>query len=170
MEFGVSKCKLLVTARPKKLKEVEQLLSTGILTFYDKPVSLVNESYTHIGVPQAPRKQPRLVTDYRISKGDDISYMLQHSPKNALRGISPISNRKMFICSFQPSYLYGLDTLNMNKGDLERLETSYRSVIKHMLAVLSTTIWCFIAVNLVGEVVLLGKQLKSTPCPTQHNT
>jgi hypothetical protein len=26
MEFGVSKCKLLVTARPKKLKEVEQLL------------------------------------------------------------------------------------------------------------------------------------------------
>ena len=86
MEFGVSKCKLLVTARPKKLKEVEQLLSTepGILTFYDKPVSLVVESYTHIGVPQAPRQQSRLVTEYRISKGDDISYILQHSTKNAL--------------------------------------------------------------------------------------
>ena len=35
MEFGVAKCKLLITARPKKLKQVEELLSTepGILTF-----------------------------------------------------------------------------------------------------------------------------------------
>ena len=38
LEFGVSKCKLLITARPKKLKEVEKLLSTEpeILTFYGK--------------------------------------------------------------------------------------------------------------------------------------
>ena len=41
MEFGVSKCKLLITARPKKLKEVEELLKSepGILTFYGNPVS-----------------------------------------------------------------------------------------------------------------------------------
>ena len=78
MEFGVSKCKLLITARPKKLKQVEQLLSSepDILTFYDKPVALVEESYTHIGVPQAPRQQSKVVTEYRISKGQDISYIL----------------------------------------------------------------------------------------------
>ena len=87
MEFGVAKCKLLITARPKKLKQVEELLSTepGILTFYGKPVSLVDGSYTHIGVPQAPRQQSKTVTDYRVSKGEDITYMLQHSTKNALK-------------------------------------------------------------------------------------
>ena len=144
MEFGVSKCKLLVTARPKKLQEVEHILLSepGILTFYDKPVSLVEESYTHIGVPQAPRQQSKLVTDYRIAKGEDISYLLQHSTKNALKGISPISNRKMFICYFQLSFLYGMDTLKVNKGDLERPETSYRSVIKHMMAVPEKTPSC----------------------------
>ena len=86
LEFGVSKCKLLITARPKKLKEVEKLLSTEpeILTFYGKPISIVQDSYTHIGVPQAPRQQSKVVADYRISKGEDMSYMLQQSTKNAL--------------------------------------------------------------------------------------
>ena len=59
MEFGVSKCKLLITARPKKLKLMEEMLSyePGTLTFYDKPVSLVDEFYVHIGVPQAAKQQ-----------------------------------------------------------------------------------------------------------------
>ena len=153
MEFGVSKCKLLVTARTKKLKEVETLLEAepGILTFFDKPVSLVSEFYTHIGVPQAPRNQSKHATDFRISKGEDISYMLQNSTKNALKGISPISNRKVFISYFQPSYLYGLDTLSINKGDMNRLETSYRSVIKHMLALPDNTPSC--AVYLVSGLL-----------------
>ena len=105
---------------PKKLNQVEEVPSSepGILTFYGKPVSLVEESYTHIGVPQAPRQQSKLVTNYRTSQVEDITYMLQHATKNALKGISPISNRKMFISYFQPSFLYGLDTLAMNKGDI----------------------------------------------------
>ena len=39
MEFGDNKCKLLITARNKKLKEVETLLSEepNLLTFYGKP-------------------------------------------------------------------------------------------------------------------------------------
>ena len=99
MEFGVSKCKLLITARNKKLKEVEQLLMNEpeILTFYGKPVSVVEDPYTHIGVPQAPRQQSKVVAEYRLAKGQDMSYMLQHSTKNALLGVSPLSNRKMFI-------------------------------------------------------------------------
>ena len=38
IEFGVDKCKLLICARPGKLREVEKLLNQepGILTFYDK--------------------------------------------------------------------------------------------------------------------------------------
>ena len=102
MEFGVSKCKLLITARSKKLKEVETLLQTEpeLLTFYGKPVAIVEESYTHIGVPQAPRQQSKVVADYRIAKGQDMSYMLQQSTKNAMQGVSPLSNRKMFISYF----------------------------------------------------------------------
>ena len=146
MEFGVSKCKLLITARSKKLKEVETLLQTEpeLLTFYGKPVAIVEESYTHIGVPQATRQQSKVVADYRIAKGQDMSYMLQQSTKNAMQGVSPLSNRKMFISYFQPSFLYGIDTVNLNKGDMNNIETSYRSVIKHMMAVPENTPSCSI--------------------------
>ena len=70
--------------------------------------------------------------------------MLQQSTKNTMQGVSPLSNRKMFISYFQPSFLYGIDTVNMNKGDLEHIEISYRSVIKHMMAVPDNTPSCSI--------------------------
>ena len=43
IEFGTDKCKLMITARPGKIKAVEQLLreEPGILTFFDKPVNQV---------------------------------------------------------------------------------------------------------------------------------
>ena len=46
--------------------------------------------------------------------------------------MSQLSNRKMIISYFQPSFLYGLNTVNLNKGDLDHIEISYRSVIKHI--------------------------------------
>ena len=91
MEFCLSKCKLLITARTKKLKEVEQLRidEPEVLTFYGNPISIVSDPYNHIGVPQAPRQQSKVVTEYRMAKGQDMSYMLQHSTKNALIGVIP---------------------------------------------------------------------------------
>ena len=57
IEFGTDKYKLLICDRPGKLRKVEKLLQEepSILTFYDKPVSLVEDFYVHIGVPQSPR-------------------------------------------------------------------------------------------------------------------
>ena len=91
----------------------------------------------------------------------------------------------MFICSFQPSYLYGLDTLNMNKGDLERLETSYRSVIKHMLAVPDNTPSCSIylvsglfpaeaqrdldVMGLLGQIAICLKDLQNVTKIIHHH-
>jgi hypothetical protein len=74
MKFGVEKCKLLISARPKKIKKVENLLESepNLLTFYGKSVSLVEDSYQHICVPQCPRNQSKTVTDQRISKATDI--------------------------------------------------------------------------------------------------
>ena len=111
MEFGKDKCKLLITARPGKLREVQILLENEpeILTFYDFPVKQVEESYTHIGVPQAPRNQSKHASDYRITKGQNMYYTLQSSTRNTLCGVSPLSNRKVFLSYHQPSYLYGLD-------------------------------------------------------------
>ena len=73
-----------------------------------------------------------------------MSYMLQHSTKNVLLGVSPLSNRNMCIAYFQPSLLYGTDTVHINKGDLEHLEISNRSVLKHMKAVPNNTPTCSI--------------------------
>ena len=56
MKFGVDQCKLLILARPTKLREDETLLEEEpkLLTLFGKPVSLVQEYYQNIGEPQAP--------------------------------------------------------------------------------------------------------------------
>ena len=97
MRFGKEKCKLLISARPKMVKHVEGMLNDepGLLTFFGFPVQPVEDFYVHIGVPQAPRNQSRVLTDYRIAKATDISYLLQGTTKNSLSGISPLSNRKI---------------------------------------------------------------------------
>ena len=136
MEFGTDKCKLLISARPGKLRAVEALLKDepGILTFYDLPIKQVEESYIHIGVPQSTRHQSKLSIDYRIAKGQNITYQLQASTQNSLCGISPLSNRKMFISYHQPTFLYGLDTMHLNTTDMTRLEVKYRKVLKNMMS------------------------------------
>ena len=135
MKFGVDKCKLLISARPKKLKEVETLLKdeANILTFFGKSVKLVEDFYQHIGVPQASRNQSRVIIDQRISRATDISYMLQDSIKNSIMGVSPLSNRKMMFSYIQPIFLYGTETMKINKTDLDRLEISFRNNLKKML-------------------------------------
>ena len=129
-----SDCFLFVV--PNKIKQVEQLLKDepGSLTFYGQPVSQVEEFYVHIGVPQATRNQSKVIVDYRISKGQDMTYLLQNSTRNTLSGISPLSNRKMFSSYHQPSFIYGTDTMTINETDLERLEIKYRDVLRHMLS------------------------------------
>ena len=136
MSFGIDKCKLLISGRPKKIKALEALLEyePNLLTFFGNPVKTVQEFYVHIGVPQAPRQQSQIASKYRISKGNEISYTLQESTKNSLRGISPLSSRKMFVSYHQPSFIYGLDTLSLNRCDLDNLERNYRKVIKFFCA------------------------------------
>ena len=75
MSFGVDKCKLLISGRQKKITALENLLiaEPQLLTFFGKPVSTVDDFYTHIGVPQATRKQSQVASKYRISKGKDMS-------------------------------------------------------------------------------------------------
>ena len=136
MKFGKDKCKLLISGRQKKVKSVEALLQAepGLLTFYDAPVQTVQDYYVHIGVPQAVYKQSQVMADYRIEKGQNMFYKLQGASKNALSGISPLSNRKMFLSYHQPSFLYGTDTMPMNATDMERIEIKYRKVLKCMLS------------------------------------
>ena len=105
MNFGKDKCRLLISARPKMIKYVEKLLKEEpeVLTFYDTPVTLVENFYVHIGVPQAPHNQSQIIVDYRITKGQEVSYQLQSATKNAVIGVSSLSNRKMFIQYHQPA-------------------------------------------------------------------
>ena len=74
------------------------------------------------------------MVDYRIRKGQEVSYQLQSATKNAVLGVSPLSNRKMFIQYHQPSFIYGTDTMCLNTTDLDKLETKYRKVLKCLLS------------------------------------
>ena len=76
-----------------------------------------------------------MIVDYWITKSQDVSYKLQGATKNAISGISPLSNRKMFMSYHQPTFLYGTETMPLNLGDIERLEIKYRKTLKCMLSV-----------------------------------
>ena len=116
LQFGIQKCKLLITAKPYKLNQTEKILKSEpeILTFYDKPVTLVENYYVRLGVPQAPRQQSKILVDYRLEKAMSLVYLMQDATKNALLGISPICNRNIFNCYNQPTFFFGLDTIDVN--------------------------------------------------------
>jgi hypothetical protein len=84
--------------------------------------------------PQAPKNQSKVIVDYRIARNQDISFKLQGATKNAIFGISPLSNRKMFISYHQPSCLYGTEIMTINLGDIEGPEIKYRKTLKCMLS------------------------------------
>ena len=78
MKFGTDKCKLLISGRPTKTKAVSTILESEpeVLTFFGSPIKLVEEYYVHIGVPQAPKNQSKVIVDYRIARSQDISYKM----------------------------------------------------------------------------------------------
>ena len=78
----------------------------------------MSASYYYLGVPQAPRHQSKLIVDYRLGRATDLAYLMQEVTKNAYRGINPTSNRNIFLCYNQPTFLYGLDTVDINKIEL----------------------------------------------------
>jgi hypothetical protein len=179
MSFGVDKCKLLISGRQKKIKAMETLLGAEphLLTFYGKPVSTVENFYVHIGVPQATRQQSQVAAKYRISKGNDISYKLQESTKNSLLGISPIASRKMFLCYHQPSFIYGLDTLSLNKADIDSLERNYRRIIKKFMCLPentpSTTVYLTFGVlpfEAQRDLEILGLLGQISVCPSDQQS
>ena len=94
-----------------------------------------------------------MIVDYWITKSQDVSYKLQGATKNAISGISPLSNRKMFMSYHQPTFLYGTETMPLNLGDIERLEIKYRKTLKCMLSVPDCT-------PSVGQSTLTSKHKK----------
>ena len=187
MKFGTDKCKLLISGRNMKTKALSAILEAepGILTFYGYPVNVVDEHYVHIGVPQAPKNQSKVIVDYRITKSQDISYKLQCATKNSVSGISPLSNRKMFMSYHQPSFLYGTDTMAINLGDIERLETKYRKTLKCMLSLpdctSSAAVYLCIGVlpaaaqrdveilGLLGQLAICDQELQNIRTVIEHS-
>ena len=60
--------------------------------------------------------------------------MLQDSIKNSIMGVKPLSNRKMIFSYIQPIFLYGTETMEINKMDVARLDTSFRSILIKMMS------------------------------------
>ena len=186
MKFGKEKCKLLISGRPNTVRKVQTLLQAEpeLLTFHGTPVQTVQDQYVHIGVPQAPLRQSQVMADYRIEKGQNITYKLQGATKNALLGISPLSNRKMFQSYHQPSFLYGTDTMNLNVGDMQRIEVKYRKVLKCMLSLpdctTSAAVYLSIGVlpataqrdieilSLLGQLALCAEEAQSIKLVITH--
>ena len=62
----------------------------------------------------------------------EMVYLHQGSTKSALSGVSLVSNRKIIKCYDLPTFIYGLDTIQVNKIDLDRLEMKFRNVLRNL--------------------------------------
>ena len=51
----------------------------------------------------------------------------------------PCCKQKMFASYHQPTFVYGMDTINLNKAGIDSLEQNYRKVIKSMLCLPDNT-------------------------------
>ena len=114
-----------------------------------------------------------------------MTYKLQSSTRNTLCGVSPLSNRKMFLSYHQPSFLYGLDTMPINTTDMARLETKYRKVLKNMLSmpdcVSSALVYLTMGVlpasaqrdleilGLLGQLAICGQDDQNVTNIVKHN-
>ena len=136
IDFGVSKCQLLVTARPGKLRKTLRILKDepDVLTFYSEPVTVIQpgEHYIHLGVPQAPTNQSNIAVKIKIQNGLEMFYSLQDVLQSSLRGISPGANKFMVNTYIIQGFIYGLDTIIINPTDLDLLETKFRSIIRSL--------------------------------------
>ena len=45
----------------------------------------------------------------------------------------------MFLCYHQPGFTYGLDTLSLNKGDIDTMERNCRSILKKFMCMPENT-------------------------------
>jgi hypothetical protein len=100
--------------------------------------------------------------------------MIQDSTKNSLYGVSPLSNRKVFMSYHQPIFLYGTDTMVVNKTDLARLEISYRTTLKKMMSlpdyVATPAVYLSIGVfpaEAQRDLEILGLMGQLAVCPTE---
>ena len=95
----------------------------------------MDDFYQHIGLPPGPKKP---IKSHCRSKNKQIYKHLLYAArlykKNSIIGVNPVSNRKMFFSYIHPVFLYGTETMEINKTDLARLETSFRSLLKKMMS------------------------------------
>ena len=167
ISYGVPKCKLLVSARPAKKKETLDILNSEpeSLTFFNKPVSLVEDKYVHLGVPQALNNQSKTVMDYQLSKGMAMSYLMQPVNKNAYLEVSPLTNDHLTKCYHLPIFMFGLETLNINLLDLDRFDTNYRSVLKGILSLPDSVASCAVYLS-IGQLPITAERDWQPPRPT----
>ena len=95
----------------------------------------VGSEFTHLGVQFNLTTYTSTATatvDHRLKLGRTTTYSLMGAGFHGINGINPTASIHIYKIYVQPRMLYGLEAIDINAPNLERLEVAHRSLIRNI--------------------------------------
>ena len=116
--------KSVVISRQKAKTEDNSTWQLG-----DKPIAIAEET-THLGLLRTTRREPRQNVTLKIGIARRTLYTLLNVGCHGLNGLNPKTSVKIYQVYVIPRLLSGLETMHLNKGDIEELELFHRKTLR----------------------------------------
>ena len=95
----------------------------------------VGNEFTHLGVQfnfTTYTSTATATVDNRLKLGRTTTYSLMGAGFHGINGINPTASIHIYKIYVQPRMLYGLEAIDINAPNLERLEVAHRSLIRNI--------------------------------------
>ena len=117
---------VVTKGRSKKVLEEEKSLTLG-----NKQITLADQT-KHLGLIRTVKQESKINTLERISLARRTLYTLLNVGAHGNNGLNPKISYKIYQCYVLPRLLHSLETLSLNKTDLEELELFHRKTLKSL--------------------------------------
>lgn len=99
----------------------------------------MSDEEKHLGIHRAYTNSPQPTLEARMKSARRAAYSLFGAGFHGLNGVGPDAIRKQFITYIRPVLTYGLDTLILEDGNMQELETFTRSMLRRLQYLPSST-------------------------------
>ena len=108
---------------------------------HDQPVTQA-QKFTHLGLTRDLSRRGSYMTECiadRVSLAQRTAYSLMPVGLHGGHGLNPVTSLQIISTHVTPRMLYGLESCVLNKGEIDMLETYYRSLLKDIQSLPSCT-------------------------------
>ena len=141
---------VVTKGRSKKVLEEEKSLALG-----NKQITLADQT-KHLGLIRSVKQESKINILERISLARRTLYTLLNVGAHGNNGLNPKISYKIYQCYVLPRLLHSLETLSLNKTDLEELELFHRKTLKSLQSLPPNTATSAVLL-LLGALLIEGE-------------